>query len=470
MTGRLWFKLMSAFVLVIAVGILVTVWVAGRSAATQFSHVMINGRSLDLAALVTTLADAHTQAGGWQGADIALDDAVGSTLTGGMGNGMSGMMGRGMMGEARLLVADETGQVVADSNGRPGGRVTAATLAQGVPIQVDGARVGTLLVDGPVMTMAGIVDPAILASVTQAVWLAGVVAGAVALLLAGLLVTQITRPLAALSEAARRIAQGDRSVCVPVGRRDELGELAAAFNHMSVSLQAQEEQRRVLMADVAHELRTPLAGIQGTVEALQDGIFPLTQENLVPIQEQTALLARLVEDLRTLANAEAGQIRLDPGPVDGAKLAQRVVTMHHARATARNVTVTLIAANFLPTLHADAQRLEQVMNNLLGNALRHTPAGGTVEVRLEPTPQGMRVAVLDSGEGIPPADLPHIFERFYRSDRSRSRETGGTGLGLAIARQLVTLHGGRIWAESPPAGRAQGSGFFVELPGTAKTG
>ncbi len=289
-----------------------------------------------------------------------------------------------------------------------------------------------------------------------------------ALLLAGLLVTQLTRPLSALSEAARRIAQGDRSVSVPVGGRDELGELAAAFNHMSANLQAQEEQRRALMADVAHELRTPLAGIQGTVEALQDGIFPLTQENLAPIQEQTALLARLVEDLRTLANAEAGQIRLDPGPVDVAELAHRVVAMHHAGATARGVSVTITAPDTLPPLHADAQRLEQVMSNLLGNALRHTPAGGTVEVHLASTPQGLRIAVLDSGEGIPAEDLPLIFERFYRSDRSRSRESGGTGLGLAIARQLVTLHGGRIWAESPPAGRAQGSGFFVELPGTSK--
>ncbi len=374
------------------------------------------------------------------------------------------------MGGARLLVADEAGLVVADSTGRPSGRVTAATLAQGMPIEAGGVRVGTLLVDGPVMTMAGTVDPAILDSVTQAVWLAGAVAGVVALLLAGLLVTQLTRPLSALSEAAQRIAQGDRSVSVPVGGRDELGALAVAFNHMSASLQAQEAQRRALMADVAHELRTPLAGIQGTVEALQDGIFPLTQENLAPIQEQTALLARLVEDLRTLANAEAGQIRLDPGPVDVAELAQRVAAMHHAGATARNVTVTLTAPATLPTLHADGQRLEQVLSNLLGNALRHTPAGGTVEVRLASTPQGLGIAVLDSGEGIPPEDLPLIFERFYRSDRSRSRETGGTGLGLAIARQLVTLHGGRIWAESPPPGASKGSGFFVDLPSPAQPG
>ena len=461
MTGRLWFKLMSAFVLVIVVGILVTVWVAGQSAVTQFSHVMVNGRSVNPAELLTTLANHYAHAGGWQDANAVLDSAVGSASTGGM---MGGMMGGGMMGGDRLLVADETGLVVADSSGAPTGRVAMATLDQGLPIQVNGVRVGTLLVDGAVMTVAGTLDPAVLASIIRAVWLAGAVAGAVALLLAGLLVTQLTRPLSALSEAARRIAQGDRSVSVPVGGRDELGDLAVAFNHMSASLQAQEEQRRVLMADVAHELRTPLAGIQGTVEALQDGIFSLTQENLAPIQEQTALLARLVEDLRTLANAEAGQIRLDPGPVDMAELAQRVVAMHHAGATARSVTVTLTAPDPLPTLHADAQRLEQVLSNLLGNALRHTPAGGLVEVRLAPTPQGLRLAVLDSGEGISPADLSHLFERFYRSDRSRSRETGGTGLGLAIARQLVTLHGGRIWAESPPAGRDQGSAFYVDLP------
>jgi two-component system, OmpR family, sensor histidine kinase BaeS len=222
--------------------------------------------------------------------------------------------------------------------------------------------------------------------------------------------------------------------------------------------------RRNLMADIAHELRTPLTGIQGTIEALQDGIFPITQENLGAVHEQVLLLNRLVEDLRTLANAEAGQLSLDRLPLNLADLCQRRVTAFQPQAAAKQIALMLEEDGVPAIVCGDEQRLGQVLNNLLDNALRHTPAGGAIEVHLSAPNGVVRLAVVDNGEGIASPDLPHLFDRFYRADPSRNRRTGGSGLGLAIARQLVQAHSGHIWAQSPPDGRNSGSAFIVELP------
>jgi signal transduction histidine kinase len=321
-----------------------------------------------------------------------------------------------------------------------------------------------VLIDGAMMSISDMQTDSLLGGITRAVLVAGLVAGLVALALAGLFVRQITRPLAALNEASRRIAAGDLSARVLVKSRDELGNLAQAFNRMAASLQTQETLRRNLVADIAHELRTPLAGIQGTVEALEDGIFPLVPENLEPIHEQVTVLNRLVEDLRTIAHAEAGSLALNLAPVDLAELARNQAATFQSLAVSKQVQVVVETPESLPEVPGDSQRLGQVLGNLLNNALRHTPAGGTIRIVLQPKDGMVQLAVLDTGEGIPAEDLPFIFDRFFRADRSRSRETGGSGLGLAIARQLVEAHGGRIWAESPPQGQSCGTGVYVMLP------
>jgi len=251
---------------------------------------------------------------------------------------------------------------------------------------------------------------------------------------------------------------------VPVQSHDELGELAVNFNQMAGTLETQETLRRNLMADIAHELRTPLAGIQGTVEAFQDDVFLPTPENFAIMHEEIMLINRLVEDLRTLANAEAGKLTFDYTLLDLRDLAQRQVAAFQYRALAQGILLTLVAEEALPPVKGDEQRLSQVLTNLLDNALRHTPDGGSVCVQVSNVNTGVDIAVRDTGEGIPAADLPYIFERFYRTDRSRSRETGGSGLGLAIARQLVEAQGGRIWANSPPPGQMHGAEFHVFLP------
>lgn len=458
----LWAKLTGVFAAIIVVGIVVTVVLARQGTVTQLSHFMVGNQMVQPAELQTALADYYARQGSWNGIEAVLPQLVLSASGGGM---MGGMMGH-MMGmfDSRVYLLDETGDLVAGVGDGQQSLLPGAAIEQGWPIVVSGRRVGTLVIAGPVMTMTGVGGESLASGVTRAVLIAGLVAGLVALLLGALLVRQITRPLAALNEASQRIASGERNVRVSALSNDEVGQLAHTFNRMAESLTAQERLRRDLMADVAHELRTPLSGIQGTVEAMQDGIFPLTAENLASIHEQIVLLNRLVEDLRILAHAEAGQLSLNIQSVDLTALAARQVTAHQIPVQQKGIELSLRAQDDLPSIRGDAERLNQVLGNLLTNALRHTPPGGCVEVSLSAQEGAVQISVADSGEGIPSDDLPHVFERFYRGDHSRSRQTGGSGLGLAIARQLVEAHGGHIWAESPPAGRNQGSGFYVLLP------
>lgn len=462
-TDRLWFKLTRAFALVIGVGVVVTVVLTRQGTATQFAHFMVNKHMIQPGQLQATLAAAYQAHNGWGGAQAELPAIIDAAADG----QMSGMLGNIMgMFNNHMQVIDRASRVVLDTTGAVDDPMLSTAQVQRWPILVNQQLVGTLLVEGSMMRATDAESANVLVAVTRAVLLAGLVAGMVAVLLGGLLVRQLTQPLVALAVASRLIATGDRTVRVPVRSKDELGELAITFNQMANSLETQEKARQNLMADVAHELRTPLTGIQGTVEALQDGVFPLTTENLASLHEQVLLLNRLVEDLRTLANAEAGQLALDRLPLHLAELGQRVVAVFQPQATARQINLTLQVAGKLPLIQGDEQRLGQVLNNLLDNALQHTPAGGSIQLGIAAVDQGVRISLIDNGEGIVPADLPHIFDRFYRADHSRSRQTGGSGLGLAIARQLVAAHGGKLWAASPPVGRDKGSEFTILLPQT----
>lgn len=460
---RLWFKLIGAFALVIAVGILITVLLTRQGATTQFAHLMIDGHVVQPPRLRQTLADYYQAHGGWQGLEPQLEQLLLNAADGVMGGMMQGMMG-GVMGMAnnRIVIYDAQGTLVADSSHSPSPPMTGN--ARQWSITVGGRQVGTLLVEGPLMEATTAEDRIFVRGITRAVLVAGLIAGLLGLLLAGLFVRQITRPLAGLTVAASHVAAGDLAVRVAQQSQDELGMLAASFNTMAGALETQETLRRNLMADVAHELRTPLAAIQGTVEALQDGIFPLSTENLTPIHDEVLLLNRLVDDLRTLANAEAGKLALNVTQVNVAELAQRQADALRYRAVAHEVELTVQVADALPMLRGDEQRLGQIFANLLDNALRHTPAGGHVQLQVMRQAKGIQVRVADSGEGIPAADLPHIFDRFYRVDRSRNRTTGGSGLGLAIVRELVEAHGGEIEVNSPPTDQAQGTEFALYLP------
>ena len=271
----------------------------------------------------------------------------------------------------------------------------------------------------------------------------------------------VTRRLRALAEGATAIAAGDLSRRVADSSAHELGKLAAAFNRMAESLASQEEARQRLVADIAHELRTPLAVLQAEIEALQDGVTQTTPERLSSLHDETDLLARLVDDLRTLSLADSGQLSLQCGEHDLEGIAERAIAAVAGQAREKGVKLELATDEVLPPVTVDGDRIAQVLRNLLSNALRHTEAGGRITIAARADGGRAVVEVTDTGAGIPAEALPHVFDRFYRADPSRSRATGGSGLGLAIARQLVRAHGGEISVQSAPG---QGAIFSLWLP------
>ncbi len=280
--------------------------------------------------------------------------------------------------------------------------------------------------------------------------------------------SRVTRPLTRLTRAAQTMAEGDLSVRVGSSVVREIDKLAGAFNTMAASLSDADRQRRQMTADVAHELRTPLAIIRGRLEGMQDGIYSATPEQVATLLKETALIERLIEDLRILALADAGQLPLHKESIAPVSLLQSVARSFALQARSQGVDLRVADLPPLPEVEADPQRISQVLGNLVANSLRYTPAGGAVLLSAWALTQrpgdgrpALYMSVSDTGSGIATGDLPHIFDRFYRADPARTRAGGGTGLGLAIAKRMIEAHHGTIWAESSPG---QGTRISFSLP------
>lgn len=305
------------------------------------------------------------------------------------------------------------------------------------------------------------------------VWLSGcgmaIALSLLALFLANRAFRGIATPLSEVMDAADKVAEGDLSVRVAEGRSGPFGQLATSFNHMTAELETADTQRRQLTADVAHELRTPLHIIQGNLEGVLDGVYEPTPDHIESTLEETHLLARLVEDLRTISLAESGQLPLRREPVDVADLLADAATSFSGQAEAKGIELTTAVnqptgpSNPHPLIIlGDGDRMDQVLGNLLVNALRHTPKGGCITLTAVSHDTHIAIHVADTGEGIAPEDLPHIFNRFWRGDRARSHTAGvGGGLGLAIVRQLVLAMGGQIEVQST---RGEGTTFELTFP------
>jgi signal transduction histidine kinase len=296
----------------------------------------------------------------------------------------------------------------------------------------------------------------------DSIWGGSLVAAGIGVLVALWLTSRIVEPVVELTQATRTITRGGPPPIVPVSGRDEIAELGHAFNRMAAQLAAEDEQRRRLFAGIAHELRTPLSVIQGTLEGMLDHVVEPTEERIVMLHSQAVLLGRLITDLRDLSLAQTGQLRLHRRTIDLSGVVRETVEALAPLADERSVSLRVdLPAKLLP-VEADPDRFRQVVQNLVENALRHTPSGGEVRIVLRNNNgSGVHMVVADTGSGIGANDLPHVFEHFYRADESRARSSGGTGMGLAIVKSLVEAHGGRVSVESAPG---TGSVFTVTLP------
>ncbi|OUC06367.1 histidine kinase, partial [Litorilinea aerophila] len=343
----------------------------------------------------------------------------------------------------------------------------ARELAGGVPIRVNDQVVGWLLIDWPrSRQLPGSPEQDFLSRINRAIVLGALGATAVALLLGVILARTLTRPIRELTAATQQVAQGDLGHQVEIHTQDELGELASSFNQMSARLARANQLRRQMTADIAHDLRTPLSVILGYTEALSEAKLPGSPEIYEVMHAEAQHLSRLIDDLRTLSLADAGELPLFREETEPGALLSRVAMAQRPQAEQRGVTLTVRQEASLPTIQVDPERMVQVLGNLVGNALRYTPAGGTIELAAYPTAGGVVLQVRDTGSGIDPEDLPYIFERFYRGDKAR-HENGESGLGLAIAKSLVEAHGGTIQVESTPG---EGTTFRITLPAEPPSG
>jgi signal transduction histidine kinase len=271
-----------------------------------------------------------------------------------------------------------------------------------------------------------------------------------ALLFGWFMARNIIRPLRDLNAATQAIAQGDLDRQVTISTRDEIGTLAASFNIMTASLKRSRDLRRQMTADIAHELRNPLSIILGNAEAISEGVLPASSQTLEIIYDEAKHLSHLVDDLRTLSLSESGELHLMRSAVSPAELLEHSASAHAIHAAERGVTLRVEAALDLPELNVDVERIGQVLNNLLDNSLKHTAAGGEIVLAAIKIGDFLELSVQDNGSGIPLAELPFVFERFYRGKQSVGRIQDGSGLGLAISKALVELHGGVIFVESEP--------------------
>lgn len=365
-----------------------------------------------------------------------------------------------------MMLLDESGRVLIDE-GRADTPLVGQVYAAGrrdvrFPLRIDSRQVGTLIIlNNPLGPAAFVVG--LLVSLAFPVGVISFFTGVLTLLIGFLLARRVVTPLADVIAAAQAVAAGDLSARVQVRGPGDLRSLSDSFNRMAEALERSDRERRELLADVAHELRTPLTVIRGRLEGIVDGVYPVDEDHVVPVLEETYVLERLVEDLRLLTLAESRQLHFDLKPVDLGELAGRAADLFRAEAEEKNIRLWVRVDSDVPLVEADPQRVEQVIGNLLGNALRYAPENGQVAitVRRVDAPGGVTLAVRDNGPGVPGADLPKLFDRFWREEKSRGRAAGGAGLGLAIARQLVEAQGGSIAAANAPGG---GLEVFFTLP------
>ncbi|NTW12915.1 MAG: HAMP domain-containing protein [Anaerolineales bacterium] len=406
--------------------------------------------------IVTNLTLYYQQNGSWEGVEFIFIQGNNRQMPG-MGQGQGSRME--MMHP--YLLTDRDGYVIVP-NGRfkLGEKLSREQLELGVAITENGDVVGILIPTGG--SFQGSQRELEFIERTNLTLLYGALIGAVIALFLGVFLSRtITRPIRELTKATHAVSEGDLTQRVAIRTNDELGELAQAFNKMSAELSRSVNARKQMTADIAHELRTPLSLILGHAEAVHDGVLPPAKENFEIIREEATRLEHLVDDLRTLSLADAGELSINLQTVEPGRLLQEVASLYQYQAQKKNIALELEVASPLPALEIDPGRMTQVLTNILDNATRHTPEGGHILLSAKQVRNMVELAIQDSGPGLPKEETERIFERFYRADASRRRDDGGSGLGLAIAKSIVQAHNGQLSAESEPG---KGLRIIISLP------
>ncbi|MDA8425666.1 MAG: ATP-binding protein [Treponema sp.] len=472
---RLRSRLSVFFVVVVFVAAGSTLLLVGFSARSVFRSFVFSGDAQKAATYASILADYYSEKQSWRGVQAFLSEIpwlvflrIDERIHGDRGQPQPSARSAEAMGSLmadRIVVADSSGLIVADTSGKLLGTIHPPRhLAHGVPILSGFERVGTVLVGSMIDSGLSDLGSQFLESFSASLLWATLLSALIAILLGLALSARLIRPLASLNAAVRKVASGDLSVRVTPSGRDELSELSVSFNAMTDELVALEEAKKRIIADSAHELRTPVTLIQGTIEAMIDGVYPLDATTLSSVHEEVLRLSRLIDTLRELEIIESGRLELKLERLDALVLARKAAAQFAGAVGGKKIEMRTESLGEGPFfVLADSLRFGEVLYNLLANAVRHSPQAGLVRIRVSKRSADgeVRMAVDDQGPGVPARERAKIFERFYRSDPSRASDRGGRGLGLAIASEIVKAHGGGLEVGDSDLG---GASFTLSLP------
>ncbi|MFC1953129.1 sensor histidine kinase [Chloroflexota bacterium] len=435
-------RLLVAFTLAILIALGSTFFLIGLATRGEIQRFQDRGQQIHTARIEYILSHHYQERLGWKGIQPYVEQ-------------MESLRGQ------RIILTDTLGTVIADSQGKLLGKQYQTNLpGRNLVFPERGDIIGTVYINHA--SPADLTSPQrLIKPISYFLFWGSIVAISIALLITFFLSRRILSPVIALTRAARQLGQGDFSQRVIIKDRSEMGELARTFNVMAENLERNEQLQRNMIADIAHELRTPLSNLKGYLEAVREKVIKPDEKTIRTLDEEASLLSRLVSDLQELSLAEAGELTMDRQPQSIIELINLTVVTLRAQATEKGISLSSDIADNLPLVSIDSQRISQVLRNLLENALVHSEKGDTITISAHEENKWVEVSVLDTGEGIPTEDLPSIFDRFYRVDKSRTRATGSSGLGLTIARRLVEAHGGIINAQSKPG---EGSRFYFTIP------